>query len=151
MQTAGIVVGRFAHFRDMITPSLPRRLACLVYDALLLTAILFLGALPFVALLQFLPHELLRLLAQIFWLVLGGYYCTHFWRRGQTAAMKTWRIRVVTASGQPLDLARALKRYVLALLLFPVTWFWPLFDRDRQFLHDRLAGTALVSDVPSTR
>jgi len=43
--------------------------------------------------------------------------------------------------------ARALHRYVLATLgLFALGlgFLWALVDRDRQFLHDRLAGTAIV-------
>jgi uncharacterized RDD family membrane protein YckC len=135
----------------MNSASLPRRFACLFYEALVLTAVLFLGAIPVVALTQFLPHELSRLLVQIFWLLLAGTYFNVFWRRGQTLAMKTWRIRVETTSGAPLDSGQAVKRYVLVVLLFPVTWFWAFFDRERQFLHDRLAGTRLVSAVPSTK
>lgn len=33
---------------------------------------------------------------------------------------------------------------LLGLLLAGVDFCWPLFDRDRQFLHDRIAGTRLV-------
>jgi uncharacterized RDD family membrane protein YckC len=38
-------------------------------------------------------------------------------------------------------------RYVLAwpcLVYLGAGLFWAIFDRDRQFLHDRLAGTRLV-------
>jgi uncharacterized RDD family membrane protein YckC len=34
---------------------------------------------------------------------------------------------------------------VLAGLLLPISVVWAVFDRDRQFLHDRLAGTRLLS------
>lgn len=99
-----------------------------------------------------------------------GAYFVYFWRRsGQTLAMKTWRIRLVTADGAPLGPARAWLRYVLlwwgllpsalVLTLFrhPVAAAWTFFvcsvlstlwmtvDRDRQFLHDRLIGTRLVT------
>ena len=131
----------------MNPPTLPRRFACLAYEAMLLAAVLFVGAIPFVALAQFLPHELFRLLVQIYWLLLAGGYFTLFWRRGQTLAMKTWHIRVESASGAPLDSGQAVKRYLLACLLFPVTWFWAFFDQDRLFLHDRLAGTRLISTL----
>jgi uncharacterized RDD family membrane protein YckC len=42
---------------------------------------------------------------------------------------------------------KALLRFLLALLLVPtgISILWSLFDRDRQFLHDRLAGTRLVN------
>ena len=136
---------------NMNTPSLPRRLACLFYEALLMVAVLAVGYVPYFVLFHFLPTELFHFLANLYWLALGGVYCTHFWRRGQTLAMKTWHIRVESAAGGPLTGGQAVKRYLLALLLFPVTWFWALFDRDRQFLHDRLAGTVLVNAAPSAK
>jgi uncharacterized RDD family membrane protein YckC len=39
---------------------------------------------------------------------------------------------------------KAVLRFLLALALLPVSIAWALFDRDRQFLHDRLAGTRLI-------
>ena len=39
---------------------------------------------------------------------------------------------------------KAMLRFLLAVLFFPVTIPWALVDKDRQFLHDRLAGTRLV-------
>ncbi len=69
--------------------------------------------------------------------------------------MKTWGIRVETIDGKPPARGRAWLRYLLAslnLALVGIGWWWAWFDRDRQFLHDRLAGTRLVrSAVPSTR
>ncbi len=135
----------------MNTPSLPRRLACLVYEAMLLTAVLFLASFPFVSLIQSLPQEKFRLLVQAYWLLLAGGYFTLFWRRGQTLAMKTWRIRLESTTGERLTARQAAKRYLLACLLFPISWAWALFAADRQFLHDRLAGTRLVNAVPSSR
>jgi uncharacterized RDD family membrane protein YckC len=40
-----------------------------------------------------------------------------------------------------------LLRLLLAALFVPtaISFIWAFFDRDRQFLHDRLAGTRLVS------
>jgi uncharacterized RDD family membrane protein YckC len=62
--------------------------------------------------------------------------------------MQTWRLKLVdSATGATPTLARALARYVLcwpSLLFFGAGLLWSLFDRDRQFLHDRLAGTRIV-------
>ena len=90
----------------------------------------------------------LRHALQFFILVVFGAYFLWCWLRGgQTLAMKAWRIRLVNVTP-----AKALLRFVLALFLLPVSIVWALFDRDGQFLHDRLAGTRLVlaSAAPPT-
>ena len=71
--------------------------------------------------------------------VLAAYFLWCWLRGGQTLAMKAWRIRLVDVTP-----GKALLRFVLAVVLMPVSIPWALFDRDRQFLHDRLAGTRLV-------
>jgi len=87
-----------------------------------------------------LTHLLLVLLAYFVW----------FWRHGgQTLAMKTWKLRLESAlTGDTVTLLQALARFVLcwpSLFFFGVGLLWAVFDRDRQFLHDRLAGTRLVA------
>lgn len=135
----------------MNTPSLTRRLASQIYESMLLLAVLFVASFPFVAVLPHLPADWGRPLMQGFLLLVAGAYFTVFWRRGQTLAMKTWRIRLESADGGPVSAGRAVKRYLLACLLFPLSWGWAVFAADRQFLHDRLAGTRLVNVAPSTR
>jgi len=61
--------------------------------------------------------------------------------------MKTWRIRLVNPDGTRLTLGQAALRFVIALLgllLAGFGFWWALFDRDRQFLHDRIVGTRLI-------
>jgi len=131
------------------TPGLGRRLLCLIYEALLLTAVvLFSGAIATgTARLFEIPHP--RFLTQIVLLLVCGCYFVLQWvRSGQTLPMKTWRIRIETRDGRPLDVAASLRRLTLAMLGYGsagITILWALFDRDRQFLHDRLAGTRLVT------
>jgi len=137
--------------RPVNTPSLRRRLACMAYEALLLVAVLFVASFPFVALIQRLDPGLGRPLLQAYVVLVAGIYFTLFWRRGQTLAMKTWRIRLEAADGGLPSTGLAVKRYMLACLLLPIGWLWALFSADRQFLHDRLAGTRLVNVAPSTR
>lgn len=128
------------------TPGLPRRLASMVYEAVLLFAVGF-----FAAWLFFFASGgrdatagASRHLLQLFiGVVFAGYFLWCWLRGGQTLAMKAWRIRVVELT--PL---KALVRFALALVLVPtlISIVWSFFDRDRQFLHDRLAGTRLISD-----
>jgi uncharacterized RDD family membrane protein YckC len=56
-------------------------------------------------------------------------------------------MRIVRRDGGPVGVGRAALRYALAwvsLLVLGAGFFWAWFDRDRQFLHDRLAGTRIV-------
>jgi uncharacterized RDD family membrane protein YckC len=130
------------------TPSLPRRLASLFYDALLVAAILFLAGFLVVGLMPALPSPLVRFLHQAYLFLVAGAYFTWFWRHGgQTLAMKTWRVRLETLDGGPLGWGQAWLRYSLAalgLLCLGLGFLWAIVDRDGQFLHDRLARTRLV-------
>jgi uncharacterized RDD family membrane protein YckC len=94
------------------------------------------------------PSAWVRGLYQFYLLLVAGLYFVRFWRRGgQTLAMKTWQIRLCAHDGSLLSLDQAWRRYLLAVVggvLFGFGFFWALWDRDRQFLHDRLAGTRLV-------
>jgi uncharacterized RDD family membrane protein YckC len=130
------------------TPSLLVRLAAMVYESLLVTAVVFVASfivLPFVGDLTA-PWQ--RHFFQAWILLVLFVYFNAFWlRSGQTLAMKTWRIRLVNRQGHLLSLRQAAGRFVLALLglmLGGVGFLWALVDRDRQFLHDRLMGTRLV-------
>lgn len=128
---------------------LRRRLASLVYESLLLTGLL---ALTFMV-----PYLILGIGWNITapgWLlwvhvfvVLGAYFVWYWSRHGQTLAMQTWRLKVVRADGRPLTSATSWWRYLLSwpsVLCLGVGLLWALVDRDRQFLHDRLAGTCVV-------
>jgi uncharacterized RDD family membrane protein YckC len=130
-------------------PALGRRLASAVYDLLLTVALVLVGTFPFLAIFGDSTHGWRRHVLQAWILVLVGAYYVWFWTRGgQTLPMKTWRIRLVRAEdGGPVDVGRAVHRYALAVLGLAAAglgFAWALVDRDRQFLHDRLAGTALV-------
>jgi uncharacterized RDD family membrane protein YckC len=139
----------------METPTFKRRLASLFYDALLLTAVLFLAGFVVVGLLPNVDAGWPRLIFQVYSFVVAGFYLTWFWRRGgQTLAMKTWRIRLVDADGGPVTYGRAWVRYGLAalgLFTFGLGFLWALWDRDRQFLHDHLTGTRLVLDQQESK
>jgi uncharacterized RDD family membrane protein YckC len=130
-------------------PTLRRRLASMLYESLLLFAIAFIATWIF----QFAAGTLQiegwrRHLLQLFVLAMFAIYFVWCWvRGGQTLAMKTWRIRVVAKDAhRRLPPHRALLRFLYALFLVPtaISLFWALVDRDRQFLHDRLAGSLLI-------
>jgi uncharacterized RDD family membrane protein YckC len=153
------------------TPSVRRRLATLVYEGVILFGVVFLAGYLFSTLTQQrngLEHR--DWLAGWIGIVVGAYFVWCWTHGGQTLPMKTWRLRVVRAKDSaPLSWTRAIARYLLAWLWFlpplalhpliglsvPHTlavaalWFvgWAATGRflaDRQFLHDRLAGTRVV-------
>ncbi|QHE92978.1 RDD family protein [Pandoraea fibrosis] len=152
-------------------PTLRRRLLSMVYESLLLFGVLFLAGYLFSALTQQRSGLMYRHAMQTWlFLVLGAYFVWFWTHGGQTLAMKTWKIRLVDAQGQPVRVGRALLRYALAWLwvlpAMALDWalgltgwgsvallagwvvLWALAMRvmpDHQFVHDRLAGTRLVS------
>lgn len=137
--------------------ALPRRLAAIVYDTLLLFGVLFAAAVPVVALtawhlgaesfadgspLAGRPWFGLYLLAVSY--AFYGWFWTH---GGQTLGMRAWKLRVITAAGTPLGWGDALLRFSAALLSWlpaGLGFFWQLLDRDRLTWHDRLSGTRLI-------
>lgn len=140
---------------DRAGASLKRRFLSLVYESLVLAALLLAGALPVVILTRHWDHAIARPVLQ-FWLLLvcGLYYVWQWVRNGQTLPMKTWRLRLVTRNGSPLTTTRAALRYTVALastLALGLGFLWALMDRDRLFLHDRLAGTRIIAADDDTR
>ncbi len=127
-----------------------RRLASMFYESLLVTAVLIFGWIfPHILLAAFAQAKAPAWLIQAHLFLLLLLYFAWFWLHGgQTLAMKTWKIRVANADGGPVRPAQAVLRYMAAwfsLGIAGVGILWALVDRDGQFLHDRIAGTRLVS------
>ncbi|MHB8915694.1 MAG: RDD family protein [Thiobacillus sp.] len=128
--------------------SLRSRLAAMIYELLLVVAVIFIASFIFIRLTGDAQNGGKQIAFQLFLLgVLFAYFSTFWLRSGQTLAMKTWRIKLVDRDDALITLKHAALRFVLALLglaLGGVTIIWALFDADRQFLHDRLARTRLI-------
>ena len=124
------------------------RIAAMIYESLLVTAVVFVVALPFLYVVGTAESGWVRHVFQLYLLGILFAYFSAFWlRSGQTLAMKTWRIRLVDRNGGRITFRQALLRFFLALfglVLGGIGFWWALVDRDRQFLHDRIAGTRLV-------
>lgn len=160
----------------LTVPGLRRRMACWLYEGMLLFGVVFIAGYLFSTLSQTRNALDNRHILQAFMFVVLGIYFVWFWSKGQTLAMKTWHIRVVDAQGQPLTQTKALLRYllswmwflpplivlaplglpVLEALVLLVGWVlvWALLSRfhpRRQFWHDAWAGTQLVHQPPSPK
>ena len=124
------------------------RIASMIYESLLVTAVVFVASFLVIPVVGEMHAPWQRHLFQIYILgVLFSYFSAFWLRSGQTLAMKTWRIRLVQENGDRLSFRQAVLRFFLALLgllLVGAGFWWALFDRDRQFLHDRILGTRLV-------
>lgn len=135
--------------------SLRVRLLSLFYEAVLLLAIVFVSSYLFISLARDAQTGWPRLVFQVYLLAVCGAYFMFCWMRsGQTLPMKTWRLRLVMPSGNPVSAAAALKRYLVAVpaMLAGIGVLWAFFDRERQFLQDRIAGTRIVRvSVPEAR
>jgi uncharacterized RDD family membrane protein YckC len=101
-------------------------------------------------------------------LAVAGVYFVVLWSNGRrTLPMQTWHLRLCVASGGPPGMRRSLIRYAAwwigpalallgyvalrptghpgwSLLLLGLPYAWAFADPDRQFLHDRIAGTRLL-------
>jgi uncharacterized RDD family membrane protein YckC len=125
------------------------RIAAMIYESLLVTAVVFVASFIIIPVVGEMQAPWQRHLFQAYILgVLFAYFSAFWLRSGQTLAMKTWRIRLVQENGDTLTFRQAVLRFFLAwfgLLLAGIGIWWALIDRDRQFLHDRIAGTRLVS------
>src|SRR5690554_1690548 len=143
-----------------------RRFACMMYEGVLLFAVVFLASYLFDTLTQSRSGLMFRHERQVALFIAIGIYFVLSWKyKGQTLPMKTWNIRLIDRNGHPPTAGRLILRYVLIwpiplitiliiqglsritgypsvdlLIVFaPFTLFiWTWFDAERQFLHDRI-------------
>jgi len=153
-------------------PSRWRRFSSMMYEGVLLFAVVFLAGWLFDTLTQSRSGMTLRNIRQFVLFVAIGIYFVASWRySGQTLPMKTWRLRLLDKNGRVPAPARLVLRYLLlwpvpltaVLLVKTASWasglggldllivlapfaifVWTWFDPEQQFLHDRLLGTRLV-------
>jgi uncharacterized RDD family membrane protein YckC len=134
---------------------LRRRLASMLYESLLLLGVLSVTfMLPHLAL--GMAYEIVlpgpALFIHVF-AVMGIYFVWYWHHGGQTLAMQTWQLKIIGVDGKPPRLKQLILRYVLSwpsLLFYGAGMIWACFDRDRQFLHERLSGTRIIFVPPTT-
>ncbi len=136
-------------------PGLPRRLAAIVYDVLLLAAVLLIfTAVTWAARggREIAPGTLWFQLALA---AVAGVFFGWFWTHGgQTVGMLAWKIRVVRRDASPLRWRDACLRFaaaIVSLLPLGLGFWWALVDRRGLTWHDRLSGTRLVRAPPRRR
>lgn len=133
----------------MQNTGLIRRLAAIIYDALLIGALLFLATIPFIAVRGGEPVEIGDNLYYRLVLVLVVYaFFVGFWSRsGRTLGMQSWGLQLETQDGGRPTWATNSVRFFAAILSWVpagLGFLWQLWDKDRLTWHDRISGTHLV-------
>jgi uncharacterized RDD family membrane protein YckC len=156
-----------------------RRLLALLYEGLLLVALLFVAGFalaPFVSPSGSatthalgIPSTPARTAAFVALFALGAVFYGWSWSDGRrTLPMKTWHLALVARGGAPVSRRAALVRYLawwigpaaglvayallkpyglgaIAVPLFLLNYLAAFVDPERQFLHDRVAGTRIAA------
>ncbi len=133
----------------MQNATLPRRLAAMLYDTLLVVALLFLATIPFIAIRGGEPVESGENLAYRLTLLLVVFvFFVGFWSRtGRTLGMQSWGLQLETEDGRVPSVGVASLRFFAALVsLLPLGlgFLWMLWDVQRMTWHDRLSRTRVV-------
>lgn len=133
----------------MQNTGLLRRIGAMMYDGLLILALMFITTLPFIAIREGQPVEsdenwLYRVaLVLVIYLFFVG-----FWTRsGRTLGMQSWRLQLEKLDGGDVTLGAATVRFFAAILSWApagLGFLWQLWDKDGLTWHDRLSGTRLV-------
>lgn len=126
-----------------------RRLAAMLYDSLLVLALLFLATTPFIALRGGEAVESSgNLLYQLAIAAVVFAFFVGFWSRsGRTLGMQSWGLQLETEDGHIPSIATATLRFFAALVSlvpFGLGFLWQLWDKDRLTWHDRISKTRLI-------
>jgi uncharacterized RDD family membrane protein YckC len=130
-----------------------RRLAALLYDGLLLLALLFLVTACFLPLtggtaITWSGFPLLWVLHKlIIAAVIVSFYGVAWTRTGQTLGMSSWRLRVERLDGSRLawrDTVTRISAALLSWLPLGLGWLWCAIDRQGRTWHDILSRTRVV-------
>ena len=126
---------------------LSRRLGAMLYDGLLVVALMMFATVPFVivrggeSVEPGDPYYRLTMLI-IAWLFFAG-----FWSRsGRTLGLQAWRLRIETPAGERPGFGAASLRFLAAIISWlplGLGFWWQLWDNDSLSWHDRLSGTRL--------
>lgn len=154
-------------------PTLIRRLAAFLYEGVVLFGVLMtVGAIYSIGTNQ--THGLhgRNGMQAVVFLVLALYFIWFWTHGGQTLAMRSWQLRLVSSNGQPVSLKQALIRFMWSWIWFipslAVAWlagwhqskllYGPLIGwaivyallstlhPKKQFWHDEFSGTRLIDN-----
>jgi uncharacterized RDD family membrane protein YckC len=132
-----------------VSCGLMRRIAAMLYDAILLYAVLFVATVLVLPLSHGRAIHSGNIPYTLYLLSCSYVYFAWQWTRyGQTLGMRAWRLRIINASGELPALGAATLRFLLSLpsvFCFGLGLLWSLFDPQRLAFHDRYSRTCLIN------
>ncbi|MDX1507475.1 MAG: RDD family protein [Woeseiaceae bacterium] len=132
----------------MRNTGLLRRLGAILYDTLLVAALLMLATVPFVAVRGGEPVEPGNYLYQaVLVLVTWAFFVGYWVKRGRTLGMQAWRIQIEDSDGELPGVGACTLRFLAAGVswaCFGLGFLWQLWDPESLTWHDRASGTRLV-------
>ena len=135
---------------SIATASLPRRLAAIFYDTLLLVALEMVAAALWLPVFGDRPateHPLYHLYQLSLLLVACAFFMGFWLHGGQTLGMRSWRLRLRTSEGGTPSFRQAALGFAGASRSWRPAGlgvWWALLDPKRRTWHDLLSGTVLV-------
>jgi len=133
--------------RQLSNASLGRRCGAIIYDSLLVFALLFLGSLPFIAVRGGEPVGAGDGPYQLTMFLILFFFFTGFWSRsGRTLGMQSWRLQLETPDGQRPTFGAVSIRFFAAIFSWlpaGLGFLWQLWDKDGLAWHDRISDTRL--------
>ena len=125
-----------------------RRVAAILYDTLLVAAVLFMFTIPFIAIHDGEPVEAGNFVYQVTMFLVTYVFFVGFWvRKGRTLGMQSWGLQLQTIDGKIPSMRAASIRFFAAIISwvpFGLGFAWQLWDKNKLTWHDRISGTRLV-------
>jgi len=172
-EQGGLSLSACAERARTTAPTLRRRLAAFLYEGVLLFGlVMVVGLIYSIVVNQRHGLQDREGMMAVQFLALSVYFMWAWTHGGQTLALKTWQLRLVTPEGGSLSPSRALLRYLTSWLWFmpPLLLIWWAGWHDkgtmtaallgwmalyaglswvlpsRQFLHDVISGTRVIDN-----
>ncbi|MEH6552077.1 MAG: RDD family protein [Pseudomonadales bacterium] len=145
--------------------SLPRRLAAMGYDSLLLFAVLFLATSAYKVASELLSSSSTATVStgqtvndipviasgpwfSLYLISVAALFFAWFWQKnGQTLGMQVWRLRIQNSDGTNIRLTQGLIRFITAVISLScagIGYLWMLVDKQSLTWHDRISTSEVV-------
>ena len=124
-----------------------RRSASILYDSLLVLAVLIIMSLPFFSF-NLEENLSLKIIVQIYYYLITQYFFVWFWVNNEgTLGMKTWKIKIVSEDGNKISYIEAIIRFnaaIFSFIFFGLGFLMCFLRKDKKCLHDFISKTVLI-------